>query len=421
MSLLTSLKSTFQKDKADEARDPSVDLFGEGRADLAPGGVVVATSVVEDTTSKTGSTIQANLDVIRKQLTMMGATALEFIDPKKDTKEDKTTQDAAPQDSPPTEHHRRRRSLIQSLGLDEISKVLVPDKDAPNDRVAQNTEVQQEPSPPAAEGRRRWMVLPKFTTTEKSKDRSVSCAAADEVIMQQQEPSPPSGRRHWSLMPTFTVDDLKLTKPDLDKSASTPSDPASREPSPTNKSDVGGGHRRRWSIIMSKTPDEFKPSNGDESSLDAPQSPQQQQQQQGQGSPLHDPTSVSTIQSDAQRVCSVLSGDAKRHLKILKGIDPTSVVVTDVKKAIAEANIWLRQCIAPTDSGDAPCIKEAKLNQRRHAERCLMDANVLALTEIKRLSDRATTNATYDGDILPIHPPTLPPRSHHLRTPSQGK
>ncbi|KDO20552.1 hypothetical protein SPRG_13248, partial [Saprolegnia parasitica CBS 223.65] len=104
--------------------------------------------------------------------------------------------------------------------------------------------------------------------------------------------------------------------------------------------------------------------------------------------------SVVDIQNEAKRICAILSGDVKKHLKILKTLDAANPVLDDVKKAMAEANIWLVQCLsAPSiPRCEADCIKEAKLSQQYHAERCLLDANAMAVAEIKRLSDLAHSN-----------------------------
>ncbi|OQR81685.1 hypothetical protein THRCLA_11512 [Thraustotheca clavata] len=104
--------------------------------------------------------------------------------------------------------------------------------------------------------------------------------------------------------------------------------------------------------------------------------------------------SVVDIQNEAKRVCSILSGEVKKHLKVLKTIDPMNCALEDVKNTMKEANVWLVQCLsAPTvPNCEDDCIKEAKLNQQFHAERCLLEANELAIKEIKRLSDHACRN-----------------------------
>ncbi|OQR91025.1 hypothetical protein ACHHYP_05006 [Achlya hypogyna] len=101
--------------------------------------------------------------------------------------------------------------------------------------------------------------------------------------------------------------------------------------------------------------------------------------------------SVVEIQNEAKRVCAILSGDVKKHMKILKRWDPSSTVLEEVRKAMLEANIWLSECLASPPC-EADCIKEAKLSQQYHAERCLLDANAMAVAEITRLSDLAHTN-----------------------------
>ncbi|RLO00208.1 hypothetical protein DYB28_007600, partial [Aphanomyces astaci] len=90
-----------------------------------------------------------------------------------------------------------------------------------------------------------------------------------------------------------------------------------------------------------------------------------------------------------------MSGDAKRHLKILRSIDSSNAVISDVKTAISQANVWLAECISPTNNGSEDIrLKVAKVTQQFHAERNLLHANHMARSEIKRLCDLATKNAT---------------------------
>ncbi|KAG9403094.1 hypothetical protein AC1031_006638 [Aphanomyces cochlioides] len=255
----------------------------------------------------------------------------------KDDNSGDNTETERTENIPVDDDARKTASLTK---LDNIRQALSTMGKLALDFMDDEEKEEQQHSPP----RRRWTLLPKVAEEQKAKGEST-----DEV---PQEPSPPSHRRRWSLLPMFT-EDLKATDLSIGTEVDVEDDDDEDDQTP----------------------------------------PQPEQQPSPVSSHSIDSRPISEIQTDAQRVCSVLSGDAKRHLKILRSIDPSNLVLADVRKAITEANVWLAECIAPT-SGDAECLKEAKITQQYHAERCLLDANAMALAEIKRLSDLATSNAT---------------------------
>ncbi|RHY00680.1 hypothetical protein DYB36_003301, partial [Aphanomyces astaci] len=196
----------------------------------------------------------------------------------------------------------------------------------------------------------------------------------------QDSPSPPPpNRRRWSLS-KFTKDpfnSMKMSQEDDEVITTTEGEERPQQPSPTNNS-----YRRRWSLLSKVT------ENHTNVTADACQySDDNVDHCQGNDS--------NTSSSPIKRVCSVMSGDAKRHLKILKSIDSSNAVISDVKTAISQANVWLAECISPTNNGSEDIrLKVAKVTQQSHAERNLLHANHMARSEIKRLCDLATKNAT---------------------------
>ncbi|ETW10455.1 hypothetical protein H310_00759 [Aphanomyces invadans] len=215
----------------------------------------------------------------------------------------------------------------------------------------------------------------------------------------QDSPSPPSNRRRWSLR-KFTDDPFKAIRMTKDDEAVATGTDGSQQPSPTNSS-----HRHLWSLLPklteslnnAKLEGVATPDDNHQDSHDAPKgTPRSAKTSPVNADPpviVVDKRCIRDIQSEAQRVCSVISGDVKRHLKILRSIDPTNPVLADIKAAIAEANVWLAECIAPTDGSEDDRLKLAKITQQFHAERCLLHSNTMARNEINRLSDLATKNA----------------------------
>ncbi|ETV82984.1 hypothetical protein H257_04738 [Aphanomyces astaci] len=219
----------------------------------------------------------------------------------------------------------------------------------------------------------------------------------------QDSPSPPPpNRRRWSLS-KFTKDpfnSMKMTQEEDEVITTTEGEERPQQPSPTNNS-----YRRRWSLLSKVTEnhtnvtadacqysdDNVDHCQGNDSNTSS--SPIKVDSTTSVGAV--DTRCIRDIQSEAQRVCSVMSGDAKRHLKILRSIDSSNAVISDVKTAISQANVWLAECISPTNNGSEDIrLKVAKVTQQFHAERNLLHANHMARSEIKRLCDLATKNAT---------------------------